>query len=129
MTPTLADSRNSAKSFQCPMSDISPMTCAALLDWNTANASLNIAVEFAPSLFRPLSLASFQSEKTRLTAGEDQSRLPAIQSSYSAGDRTPEPSPDRKNWIPMPSLLPCAKHLAPVALVMVRQLATNSPQL
>src|SRR5688500_5642629 len=128
MTPTLPASRNSAKSFQCPMSDISPMTCAALLDWNTANASLNIAVELAPSLFNPLSLTSFQSAKTRLTAGEFQLRLPAIQSSYSCGERMPEPRPDRKNWMPMPSLFPCAKHLAFVALAIASQLATNSLQ-
>src|SRR5687768_3635914 len=100
MTPTLLASRNSAKSFQCPMSDISPITCEALADWNTANASLNIAVELAPSLLRPLSLTSFQSEKIRLTPGDVQFRLPAIQSSYSCGERMPEPRPDRKNSIP-----------------------------
>jgi hypothetical protein len=40
----------------------------------------------------------------------------------------PEPRPDRKNWMPMPSLLPWAKHFALVALVMAAQLATNSGQ-
>ncbi len=57
------------------------MTLAALAELNNANASLNIAVELAPSLFSPASPVCFQSSKIRLTSGEFQSRLPAIQSS------------------------------------------------
>ena len=100
MTPRLSAPRIGFKSCQCPTSDIRPMTWAALPASKIANASLNMAVELAPSLFRPLSLASFQSAKIRFTFGLFQSRLPAIQSSYSAGVRMPEPRPDIQNWMP-----------------------------
>src|SRR5688500_19959722 len=101
MTPTFSGVRNSAKSFQCPTSDIRPMTLAALPELKIPNASLNIAVELAPSLFRPESPACFQSSKTFLTFADDQSRLPAIQSSYSCDVRNADPRADIQNRMPM----------------------------
>src|SRR5688500_268799 len=126
MTPTFSGVRNSEKSFQCPTSDIRPMTLAALPELKIPNASLNIAVELAPSLLRPESPACRHSSKIFLTFAEDQSRFPAIQSSYSCGVRTAEPRADNQNWMPMPSLLPSAKHLAPVFSVMTPQFLMNS---
>ena len=128
MTPTFSGVRNSAKSFQCPTSDIRPMTLAALPELKAANASLNIAVEFAPSVFSPESPACFHSSKIFLTSGDDQLRLPAIQSSYSFGVSTADPMADNQNWMPMPSLLPSEKHFAPVFWEMTPQSLTKPSQ-
>src|SRR4051812_39361322 len=126
ITPTFSAPRNSLKSFQCPMSDMRPMMLAALALSKTVKMSVNIAVELAPLVFSPASLASFHSWKIRLTFGDVQSRLPAIQLSYSAGVSTPEPSAESQNWMPTPSLLPRAKHAVPVAFLMAAQSLRNA---
>jgi hypothetical protein len=102
------------------------MAWAALPEEKRAKESLNIAVELAPSLLRPALSVSVHSSKIRFTFCEVQFRLPAIQSSYSWSVSAPEPRPDRKNWMPKPSLLPSATHLVPVFSMIVAQSLTKS---
>src|SRR3954447_5046341 len=120
--------RNSSNCFQWAVPEDRPITIAALPPENRSNESLNIAVEFAPSLYQPSALDWAQSCRACLACSLSQSRLPSIQASYSSGVKMPEPKPERKNSMPRPSLLPRAKQETSVLSRMVLHVDASSSQ-